>query len=641
MCPEPAATPPRGGGGDDEVLALLDDSLAGGSRLYTGFVREHRCDDPQDLNTTWQRVLADQSAGWYAVLLADYEWGVRLQGAVPADPQGQGAGALRVLMFRSLNRLDPAQTQAWLAAREGDLPGPVATLGLQASVDEAGFTRAIDAIREAIGRGETYQVNYTYRLDGQLLGSPLSLYRRLRARQPVAYGAYLVLPAGPVDAPRHVLSLSPELFLRHQQGVLSAKPMKGTAPRPDEPAAQALAAQALREDTKNRAENLMIVDLLRNDLGRVAQTGSVRVPALFDIETYNTVLQMTSTVTARLRPEVGLPALLQASFPCGSITGAPKRRTLDLISALETTPRGLYCGALGWVDAPQPGADLTLGELCLSVPIRTLTLGPRSDDGARALRLGVGAGIVWDSQAELEWAECALKTRFFTDIDPGLTLFETLHVLPGRPPRLAHREHHLARLAHSARVFGWPCDAVAVHAALDLTLAELASAAPSPQGWRLRLDLDWRGRIRVAHAVLAPVDHGADGRVGLCLSVDRLPPRQPLAAHKTSWRAHYDRAIAQAQAWGAFDMVFATVDGRLAEGARSNLLLRLDGQWCTPPVSDGALPGIARAGLLAQGWQGQPVTERTLWLADLDQAEDLAVCNALRGVLPARWLSPD
>jgi para-aminobenzoate synthetase / 4-amino-4-deoxychorismate lyase len=639
VCPETA--PPSGAGDNDEVLALLDDSLAGGSRLYTGFAREHRCDDPQDLNATWQRVLADQAAGCHAVLLADYEWGVRLQGAEPVGPQGQAGGALRVLMFRSLSLLDPAQTQAWLAAREGDPPGPVATLGLRASVDEAGFTRAIEAIREAIARGETYQVNYTYRLDGQLLGSPLALYRRLRARQPVAYGAYIVLPPGPVGAPRHVLSLSPELFLRHQHGVLSAKPMKGTAPRPDDAAARALAAQTLREDTKNRAENLMIVDLLRNDLGRVAQIGSVQVPALFDIETYNTVLQMTSTVTARLRPEVGLPELLQATFPCGSITGAPKRHTLDLISALETTPRGLYCGALGWVDPPVPGSPQALGDLCLSVPIRTLTLGPSSDDGARALCLGVGAGIVWDSQPELEWAECDLKTRFFTDIDPGLTLFETLHVLPGQLPRLAQREHHLARLARSARMFGWPCDAFAVHQALDQTLAELTSAAPSPLGWRLRLDLDWRGRVRVAHAVLAPVDRGSDGRVGLCLSADRLPQRQPLAAHKTSWRAHYDQAVAQAQARGAFDMVFATVDGRLAEGARSNLLMRLDGQWCTPPVSDGALPGIARADLLAQGWQGQPVTERTLWLADLARAEDVAVCNALRGVLPARWLTSD
>jgi para-aminobenzoate synthetase/4-amino-4-deoxychorismate lyase len=630
--------PPAGGDRADEVLALLDDSLTGGSRLYTGFERVHRCDDPDLLTQTWQAVQADQAAGWHAVLLADYEWGVRLQGAAVA-PGGPGqAGALRVLMFRELKPLDLAQTEAWLRAQDGEHPGPVATLGLKPGVDPPGFSLAMDAIRAAIVRGETYQVNYTYRLDGWLLGSPLSLYRRLRARQPVAYGAYIALPAqAEPDAPTHVLSLSPELFLRHQDGLLSAKPMKGTAARPEAPADLALAAQTLREDTKNRAENLMIVDLLRNDLGRVAHTGSVQVPALFDIETFATVLQMTSTVTARVRPEVDLPALLRATFPCGSITGAPKRHTLDLITALEATPRGLYCGALGWVDPPAPGAGLALGDACLSVPIRTLTLGPAAADGARALRLGVGAGIVWDSQADAEWAECALKTRFLTDIDPGLTLFETLHVLPGQPPRLAQREQHLSRLARSAQVLGWRCEP-AQHLALDHALAVLASGAPSAQGWRLRLDLDWRGRASVRHAPLAPLALTTDGHALLCLSERRLPNRQPLAAHKTSWRAHYDTAAALAEQQGAFDMVFATQDGRLTEGARSNLLLRLEGCWWTPPVSDGALPGIARAQLLQHGWQGQPVRERTLWLADLARAEAVAVCNALRGVLPARWL---
>jgi para-aminobenzoate synthetase / 4-amino-4-deoxychorismate lyase len=625
-----------------EVLALLDDSLCGGSRLYTGFEHEHRCVDPATLELTWQVVREDQARGLHAVLLADYEWGARLQAAGTARLRDDDGACLRVLMFRDLRQLDSAQTENWLREQDGgsEVPGPAITLGLSPSVTADEFTQAIDAIHAAIARGETYQVNHTFRLTGQLLGSPLSLFRRLRARQAVAFGAYIVLPPGPgAQAPTHVLSLSPELFLRHQDGVLSAKPMKGTAARTGDAEVDQRTAQALQQDPKNRAENLMIVDLLRNDLGRVAHTGSVKVPALFEVECYATVLQMTSTIEAQVRPEVDLPALLRASFPCGSITGAPKQHTMDLISGLESTPRGLYCGALGWIDAVPPGSDRALGDLCLSVPIRTLTLGPADvRSGARALRLGVGAGIVWDSQADQEWAECEWKSRFLTDIDPGLTLFETLHALPGNLPRLERRAQHLARLARSAQAFGWPLSASAANQVLDELMQALAQAPPSPLGWRVRLDLDWRGRLSLRHAPLTPLRVAPDGTVLLLLNPTPLPAANPLSAHKTSWRGPYDAAIAQAEAQGAFDMIFTTQHGLLAEGARSNVLLRLEGQWWTPPVADGALPGIARAHLLASGWQGQAVLERSLKLADLARAEAVAVCNALRGVLPARWV---
>ncbi|MFZ2649478.1 MAG: chorismate-binding protein, partial [Burkholderiaceae bacterium] len=330
------------------VFALLDDCDAGherpSSRLYRGFVREHRCTDPAALEATWEAVEADQRAGLHALLLADYEWGAKLLRAghsrfTPGDP-----AALRVLMFRDLQHLSFDQATAWIEARaRAQAPAACGAMSLKASVERGEFTRAIARIHEAIAAGETYQVNYTYRLDGAAFGSPVALYCRLRRRQPVAYGAFIELPAG--GEVTHVLSCSPELFLRQDSGLLTARPMKGTASRFEAPEGDSETARLLARDMKNRAENLMIVDLLRNDLGRIAQIGSVQVPELFSVEAYSTVFQMTSTVQARLRPEVGFPELLRAVFPCGSITGAPKHHTMELIADLESTPRGLYCGA--------------------------------------------------------------------------------------------------------------------------------------------------------------------------------------------------------------------------------------------------------------------------------------------------------
>jgi para-aminobenzoate synthetase/4-amino-4-deoxychorismate lyase len=398
-----------------DCFALLDDRNASAarptSRLYTGFVREHRCTDPATLDATWAAAESDLRAGLHAVVLADYEWGMKLLHAGHRTLPRGDTSSLRLLMFERMAALSKTEVDAWLQRRDDQraTPSPAGVTGLHASVDRADFHRAIAQIHEAIRAGETYQVNYTYRLDGQAHGTPTALYRRLRARQPVPYGAFIALPAG--GAVRHVLSCSPELFLRHDAGALTARPMKGTAPRSRAPEGDSEMARWLAEDIKNRAENLMIVDLLRNDLGRVAHIGSVRVPDLFSIESHPTVFQMTSTVQARLAPELSFADLLRATFPCGSITGAPKHHTMELIAGLESTPRGLYTGAIGWIEAARDGARC--GDFCLSVAIRTLTLGAAVDGHAPA-RLGIGAGIVLDSEAESEFEECRLKARFLT-----------------------------------------------------------------------------------------------------------------------------------------------------------------------------------------------------------------------------------
>lgn len=646
------------------VFALLDDSSAAPgdparSRLYTGWVKEHRCTDPATLEGLWQAVQADQQHGLHALLLADYEWGAKLLGVGDADAEHgtPSPASLRVLMFSTLERLHPEQVDAWLAAQDQQQtpPSPAGCLALTPSVDEAAYRAAIATIHEAIAAGQTYQVNYSYRLDGLAFGSPLALFRRLRAHQPVPFAALLALPDGD-GGPRHVLSLSPELLLRHEQGCVTARPMKGTAPRPARAEDDEAAAQALAHDTKNRAENLMIVDLLRNDLGRVAQIGSVRVPALFAVERYATVLQMTSTVQAMLRPGVEFPAVLRAVFPCGSITGAPKHQTMKLIAALETTRRGLYCGAIGWVDAAPAAAGASQatwpGDFCLSVAIRTLTLdAPRPGDGLRPLRLGVGGGIVQDSRAADEYRETQLKARFLTGLDPGVELFETLRAdRHGGAFQVSTWPLHRARLGRSAAALGFVFDATQADALLDETLCALAaSSAPgdglagdadhaNPPGtlsWRLRLSLHANGQLALHRTPLLPLPGALP--VWLIDHPEPLPwAQRPLAGHKTSWRGPYDAAIRAAEAQGAFDSLLYNPAGELLEGGRSTVFVQLGGRWWTPPLAAGVLPGVTRQQLLADpAWQA---AERVIHRDELPAAQAWVVCNALRGVLPARHL---
>ena len=632
----------------NDVFALLDDHAASAdqptSRRYTGWAREHRCTDPATLEATWAAIQADLAGGLHAVLLADYEWGAKLVGAGLQALGVDDASALRVLMFRYCDRLSHDAVDAWLQSL--DTGAPAGFSHLTPAVNDAEFTAAIDQIQDWIRAGETYQVNYTYRLHGQAWGEPVALYRALRQRQPVRYGALMHLPG---DA--WVLSCSPELFLQHHAGTLLTKPMKGTAER--RPVAEADSAMAgwLHGDEKNRAENLMIVDLLRNDLGRIARVGSVKVPELFSVEGYRTVFQMTSTVQAEIAPEVGLPAVLRALFPCGSITGAPKHHTMDLIARLENTPRGLYCGAIGWLDAPaEPGR--ALGDFCLSVAIRTLTLSPPLPSvGAasaamgsaavgiaaeaapatgrrRAATLGIGAGITLDSVAADEAEECRLKARFATALDPGFTLFETLRAEGGQLLRL---DAHLARLATSAQALGFAWDEAAARATLAEALSMLSPTAPH----RVRLDLQADGRMTVRSGALIALP---DDPVSLRLAPDAVVPitEAGLLAHKTSRRSAYDAAIQAAEAEGAFDTLFFNARGELTEGGRCSVFVQIDGQWRTPPLAGNVLPGVMRAEILAGrgGLTPMPV-EAVVTRADLQRADAIAVCNSLRGVLPA------
>jgi para-aminobenzoate synthetase/4-amino-4-deoxychorismate lyase len=515
-------------------------------------------------------------------------------------------------LFDHCARLSSPQVAIWLNQHADLAPSGVA--GVRADVDDAEFHQAIARIHTYIEAGDTYQVNYTYRLRFDAYGAPHALYRRLRERQPVPFGALIGLPDG-----RSILSLSPELFVRHENGVLTVKPMKGTASASGDAQHDAMAADALSADPKNRAENLMIVDLLRNDLGRVAQTGSVEVDKLFDVQRYASVLQMTSTVRAQLRDDVSLAELFDALYPCGSISGAPKHRTMQIIRELERAPRGIYTGAIGWFDPVMP-LNKKIANFCLSVPIRTLQLQAPFEQ-VRAGEMGVGAGIVHDSVAEEEYEECKLKARFLTDMPGEFELFETM-----RATREGCRyiERHLQRLKNSADYFGFLFEEQKIVAAIDMACEKLDDGA---HRFRLALRSDGQCSVQTVPLNTLPTP------IKVQLASGTTDAGDLFLRHKTTVRAAYDTAWKTAERHGAFDQLFFNHLGHLTEGGRSNVFVKLNGRWYTPPLTAGVLPGIMRAVLLEDpAWNAQ---EKTLTVADLRNAEEIVMCNALRGSLPA------
>jgi para-aminobenzoate synthetase/4-amino-4-deoxychorismate lyase len=364
----------------------------------------------------------------------------------------------------------------------------------------------------------------------------------------------------------------------------------------------------------------MIVDLLRNDLGRVAATGSVQVPALFDVRRYGRVLQMTSTVQAILRSDATLAGLFDALYPCGSITGAPKRRTMEIIHELESAPRGIYTGAIGWFDPPAAGQ--AIGDFCLSVPIRTLAL-QAPGNGVRRGELGVGAGIVHDSDAAAEFEECGLKARFLTGLANEFEIFETIRASFEDGPR--HLEQHLARIGASCAYFGFAFDPAAARGLVRDTCLGLEPGKLH----RVRLAADRSGQLKVQTGEIAPL------REPVVLELADRPTSSDdlFLRHKTSIRSGYDAAWRAAESRGAFDALFFNERGELTEGGRSNVFIRIGEHWYTPPLSCGLLPGVIRSVMLqAPAWNA---SERVITREMLEQADDIVVCNALRGPLRA------
>jgi para-aminobenzoate synthetase/4-amino-4-deoxychorismate lyase len=567
----------------DTTAAVLDFADDCGRAYFTNPVEIVSAQTLEEVRPALRRVERAAAEGFYAVGFVAYEAAPAFDRALAVQ---QHPTDLPLLWFAVFEQPSEVETAA----------GAYRVSAWTPSIGRAEYERNVEAVREAIARGDTYQVNYTLRLRARFEGDDFAFYERLLAAQRTRFGAY-------INAGRfRVLSASPELFFRRTGHRVETRPMKGTAARGRWKEEDEAAAARLVASEKERAENLMIVDLLRNDLGRVAETGAVKVEELFRVERYPTVLQMTSTVAAKLREGVTLDELFAALFPCGSVTGAPKVSTTRFIAALEDSPRGVYCGAVGFV---APG-----GDAAFNVAIRTVVIDSETGEAV----YGTGGGVTWDSTPGGEYAEALQKTKLLTEDAPDFELLETMR-LDESGYRLL--EEHLARLGASAEYFDIPVNLDGVRAALA---RHAESHADVPR--RLRLLVSAEGLARVESQPLDELPHGP---LRVALALTPLNKSDRFLCHKTTRRGQYEARRAEVQ--DVFDVLLWNEQGELTEFTNGNVVVELEGKRWTPPRECGLLGGTFRAVLLRAG----EVEERVLTKEDLARAARVWFVNGVRG----------
>ena len=590
------------------------------SRLFTAPLRVCVADDHAELPTLLAEIESAVAVGHFAAGFFTYECGgcfeptAGMAASRPGQPLAWFGIYDRCHLFDHRTGAFAGSEPPGLARLHASAPNqpPAAAPAVDAvfTLTEERYAERIAAIREWIRSGDVYQLNFTAPLEIQAHGSPAALYQRLRSRQPAPYCAFLhCLPN------RHILSFSPELFFRVEghgpARRIATRPMKGTAPRGRTNREDHDQAEWLRNDPKNRAENVMIVDLLRNDLGRLCSYGTVRAERLFAVERYPTLWQMTSTVTGELRPEVGFRQIFRALFPCGSVTGAPKVRAMQLLAEIEQRPRGVYTGAIGFFSREQT---------VFNVAIRTLEL-----DGGCGV-MGVGSGIVIDSDPAGEFRECLLKAEFLTAADNRLPeQFELLESLLWRQgyPLL---ERHLDRLIDSADFYGFACDRHEARSAL----LDCARSFDGTEPRKVRLLLHRDGSLKLESEII-PLETIAPNARPLRAHIarERTDPTDTMLFHKTTHRPLYATALEAAIEAGFDDVLFLNQRGEVTESARANVFVEKDGRWLTPPIECGLLAGIQRSQIL----RTQPgVDERVLFVEDLRQADAVYLSNAVRGL---------
>jgi para-aminobenzoate synthetase/4-amino-4-deoxychorismate lyase len=563
---------------------LLDDARPGGkARLFTDLRETIETRDPEEIVACLERLRGTAAAGFLA-----YEAGHALEARLAPLRAAPAPDEPPLLWFGLFDSEEEVDASTLLPDSAGAWAGRARPL-----ISRAEYEAALAAVKAHILAGDIYQANLTFAAEVPVAGHPLALYAALRARARAGHGGIAF------TGTHWLLSLSPELFFTLEGGRVTTRPMKGTAPGDADPAAFAA-------DPKQRAENLMIVDLLRNDLSRVAKAGSVDVPELFAVETYPTILQLTSTVTADLEEGLGPIDLIRAIYPCGSITGAPKIRAMEIIDALEASPRGPYCGMIGRL-APD-------GEAAFNVAIRTLTL----RDGANTARLGLGSGIVADSSAGEEWRECLEKGAFVATAR-RFDLIETMRFDP--QDGVVDLDRHLARMKASADALDFAFDR---HEARNELQAATFRAGPS----RVRLML---GRTGAMALEMRPLGPPPDEPVEVVLASLPVPAEDFRLRHKTSDRAFYDDVRAAA---ASFEVIFRDPAGFLTEGSFTSLFVERGGRLVTPPLARGLLPGILRARLIEEGRAEEGD------LVETGLAGGFYIGNAVRGLVRARLRSP-
>ena len=588
---------------------LLDDAQSTNdkpsSRLYQSPLKTIQANNAVDLEVALQEIEQAIHDQQYVVTCLSYELGEHLLGLTP---QKSKTPWVQAWVFKDVQKLSKEDVNLWLKAQINQVVDAPVILKTTSSITQQQFEGDIAKIQEWIKAGDTYQVNHTYRIKGELSGSPLAAYEILRQKQPGPYGAYIEHANG------WVLSCSPEWFLQKYGNTLMTKPMKGTAKVGES------SSEELHDDAKNRAENVMIVDLLRNDLSKISLPGSVKVPYLFEVQQHGDVLQMTSTISSISKENLRLKELLQAIFPCGSVTGAPKKRTMELIQELESEPRNLYCGAIAWFD---PSSQAGLGDLGMSVVIRTLEL-----EKNQHFQMGVGGGITIDSESSDEWHECQTKAGFLYALQnqaEPIGLFETIRIENGQACRL---EMHLDRISQSAKELKIKFDS---NRGISL-IQEACSTLDKQLIYRLRLDLSAEGLLSVKTAAIQDLQPGPILWASDLLAMDTtMLSTDQLLGHKVTRRKLYDQAWLAAEKLGSFDALFINEQGFVTEGGRSNVFIKKNGQWLTPPLASGCLPGVMRSVVLSD--TKYQAVEQNITRADVLSAEEVIFTNALRGIV--------
>lgn len=572
---------------------IMDSFAAGGNNSwrFSGLEEVITAMRPAEFVTALLRVESSVARGYHAAGFVSYEAAAACNSALVTRSDGTFP-----LLWFGIFRERMANRDSFPPHSEKH-PGYEISDG-EFSLSQPDYCKSIERIKEYIAAGDTYQVNFTLRHRFRFSGSEKSFYIDLCRSQRAPYCTYL-------DAGRYcILSTSPELFFRMRDGILTTRPMKGTAKRGRWPAEDSQIIQKLRTDEKERAENLMIVDLLRNDMGMISETGSVQVTSLFDVETLETVHQMTSTISSRLRPGTGITELFQALFPCGSVTGAPKRRTMEIIAELEDSPRGIYTGCIGYL-SPGP-------EAVFSVAIRTVVIDRENGTG----ELGLGSGITWDSLPAGEYEECRAKGRFVRVRVPEFRLLES--ILFEEKTGYFLLDRHIQRLSRSSDYFGFSPD-------MPRILGELHDHSLSLHGsHKVRLLLSRDGFFSITSEPIP--DSAADKEAIVGFAEMRVDSADTFLFHKTDNRAMYSEELAKRA--DCTDVIFLNEREEVTEGANNNIVVRINGEFYTPPLYCGLLPGTFREELIDSGI----IRERTITRSELERAEEIYLINSVR-----RW----
>ncbi len=600
-----------------EPCVIFDNNLPDEENRYSYIFRNPvetiECSSPDEIESSFGRMEECLKSGLFLAGFFSYELGYFLEPKLRCEVKGDfplawfGAFSDPIIFDHLLGKFSSNFSPPERAALD-DRGYSVSNLNL--NMEKREYEQAVEKIKRFIERGDTYQVNFTLKYKFNFSGSPLALYLALRNNQSVAYSVLIH------TGKWRILSLSPELFFRKKGNNVTAKPMKGTADRGRNIDEDKVQAVFLENDIKNRSENVMIVDLLRNDLGRLARTGSVRVRRLFEVEQYETLFQMTSTIDAEIKSEVKIFDLCQALFPCGSVTGAPKLRTMEIIRELEKEERGVYTGSIGLVSPER--------DAVFNVAIRTVVL-----EGGKG-EMGVGSGIVYDSDPEAEYDECVLKGRFLSRPMPEFQLIETM--MWNKEAGYCLLDRHLERLRQSAGYFHFRCPEEEIRK----RLAELESGLNGTGDYRVRLLLSKSGRISLSADV---IEHGHQGAKLITLSPHRTDSSNRFLFHKTTMRELYDRELERVRKQGFFDVVFLNEKDELTEGSITNIFLKKNERYYTPAVDCGLLNGVFRRDFIEK--HPGTVEECRLTLSDLERADRIFAANSVRGLVPVEYKPPE